>query len=284
MDRSAIFVDAGYLYAAGGELCCATRSRQRLQLDVRGVNDLLVEIAKQCCGLPVLRTYWYDAAPEGIPTPTQQAIASLPNLKLRLGRLNVRNQQKGVDALIYRDLMTLARERAVCEAFLLSGDEDLREGVRAAQDQGVRVTVVGIPPVSQDHNQSRELVSEADEVIQLRRDDLQKAFTKLPVAPRPIEASTTQSVDDLGRWFADEWLSKATEAEIASLKAQRPRIPNTLDVELFRFAEQSLGVSLRGQEEVRRQLRRSFWNTIGSDHPPAGRTPRVGGRHASGDR
>jgi uncharacterized LabA/DUF88 family protein len=66
--------------------------------------------------------------------------------------------------------MTLARERAIAEAFLLSGDEDLREGVTAAQDQGVRVTVVGIQPVSQHHNQSRELIQEADQVaLSVRR-------------------------------------------------------------------------------------------------------------------
>ncbi len=32
MDRSAIFVDAGYLYAAGGELCRGERYRQWLEL------------------------------------------------------------------------------------------------------------------------------------------------------------------------------------------------------------------------------------------------------------
>ena len=68
----------------------------------------------------------------------------MPNVKLRLGRINAKNQQKGVDALIYRDLTTLARERAICDAFLLAGDEDLREGVKAAQDMGVRVTLIGI--------------------------------------------------------------------------------------------------------------------------------------------
>lgn len=160
--------------------------------------------------------------------------------------------------------MTLARERAVCEAFLLSGDEDLREGVRAAQDQGVRVTVIGIPPVSQDHNQSRELVFEADEVIQLRRDDLQKVFTKMAVAPQPTAVGAPPPVDGIGRQFAEDWLAKATEADTASLKAQRPRIPKTLDIELARFAEQSLGISLRGQEVVRRRLRQSFWIAIGA--------------------
>ena len=43
--------------------------------------------------------------------------------------------------------MTLARDRAIAEAFLLAGDEDLREGVKEAQDQGVRVTLIGVSPV-----------------------------------------------------------------------------------------------------------------------------------------
>jgi uncharacterized LabA/DUF88 family protein len=94
-----------------------------------------------------------------VPTTDQQIIAALPNVKLRLGRLNSRMEQKGVDALIYRDLMTLARERAVSDALLVSGDEDLREGVRSAQDMGVRVTLVGIDPSGKDFNQSRDLVS-----------------------------------------------------------------------------------------------------------------------------
>ena len=96
-------------------------------------NRLLVGLAAGCCAAPVLRTYWYDGAKDGIPTTEQQRIAALANVKLRLGRLNTNNQQKGVDALIYRDLMTLASERAVTDAFLVSGDEDLREGVKASR-------------------------------------------------------------------------------------------------------------------------------------------------------
>lgn len=146
MDRCAVFVDAGYLFAAGGDLCCSTRRRQQLHLDASALNALLRDTATLGCSLPVLRTYWNDGARGAVPTSAQKIIAALPNVKLRLGRLNARSEQKGVDALIYRDLMTLARERAVSEAFLLSGDEDLREGVVAAQDQGVRVTVIGITP------------------------------------------------------------------------------------------------------------------------------------------
>ena len=92
---------------------------------------------------PVLRSYWYDGACDAIPTLAQLSVAELANVKLRLGRLSG-GKQKGVDALIYRDLMTLARERAIATAFLLAGDEDLREGVVAAGDMGVRVVVLGI--------------------------------------------------------------------------------------------------------------------------------------------
>ncbi len=38
------------------------------------------------------------------------------------------------------------------------------------------------------------------------------------------------------------------------MRAQRPRIPKTLDVELLLFAEGDLGLSLRGQEELHRGL------------------------------
>jgi hypothetical protein len=66
----------------------------------------------------MLRAYWYDAAKDAIPTPEQLLIARLPRVMLRLGRLSG-GKQKGVDSLIVRDLMTLARERAVATAFLL---------------------------------------------------------------------------------------------------------------------------------------------------------------------
>src|SRR5688500_312186 len=96
MDRCAIFVDAGYLFAAGGELCCGTRARRSLALEADALNGFLRELAVARCGLSPLRTYWYDGARDGIASASQQAIAALPNVKLRLGRLNHKNEQKGV--------------------------------------------------------------------------------------------------------------------------------------------------------------------------------------------
>jgi uncharacterized LabA/DUF88 family protein len=181
LDRCAVFVDAGYLYAEGGKLCCDTPGRRTIRLDAAGCVELLVELARARCDLPVLRTYWYDGARNGVPTPEHQQIAALANVKVRLGGLTTKNRQKGVDALIYRDLMTLSRERAISDAFVLAGDEDLREGVRSAQDMGVRVTVVGITPAVEDFNQSRELLNEADEVIVLERHQLAPFFGRMEI-------------------------------------------------------------------------------------------------------
>lgn len=263
MDRCAIFVDAGYLYAEGGKLCCGTPSRPRFTVDVAALNLALRDAATERTGLAVLRTYWYDGARDGIPTASQQAVAALPNVKLRLGRLNVRKQQKGVDALIYRDLMTLSRERAIAEAFLLSGDEDLREGVRAAQDQGVRVTVIGVRPVRDPSNQSRELLHEADEVIIFDETDIGPFFS---LSPRPLpHAAPEGDICSVGRRFARNWMTNAVDDDVKALVSVRPKIPQLLDAELLRFAEGELGVALRGNQDARRQLRKGFWDGIASD-------------------
>ena len=172
-----MFVDAGYLYAAGGELCCGTRKRNQFDLDAQAFCDAMRDEVGDDCNLPLLRTYWYDGAKQRVPSLSQQQVAAISNVKLRLGSMNGRNQQKGVDALIYRDLITLARERSIADAYVLSGDEDLREGVQSAQELGVRVTLIGISPVSQAFNQSRDLVYEADDLITLEKSSLSVFFS-----------------------------------------------------------------------------------------------------------
>lgn len=265
VDRFAVFVDAGYLYAEAGKLCCGTRERKSIHLDGSGVNDLLVQLAAKACGLPSLRTYWYDGARNGIPTLEQKRIAALPNVKLRLGRLNIKNQQKGVDALIYRDLMTLAREHAICEAFVLSGDEDLREGVRTAQDLGARVTLIGVATGDYTRNQSRELVDEADEAILLTKQQLTALVRPLqppPVGRPSAHADLSADVSATATRYAQQWVEQATGEEIKSLQARRPIIPKPMDASLLGSIENEVGTSLRGREELRRVARRAFWEKI----------------------
>ena len=109
--------------------------------------ELLAMANQQSDGASLLRIYWYDGAlGYGGPTLDQEAIANSDNVKLRLGFINGQGQQKGVDSLIVTDLINLARNHAISDAILLSGDEDVRIGVEIAQGFGVRVHVLGIVP------------------------------------------------------------------------------------------------------------------------------------------
>lgn len=59
MRRSAVFVDAGYLFAQGSVLLTGTRqSRETITLDISKVVQALREVAKAQCDLPLLRIYW----------------------------------------------------------------------------------------------------------------------------------------------------------------------------------------------------------------------------------
>lgn len=112
----AIFVDAGYLYAAAGRLVAGTEDRRAFDLDAEGLIEALIDRARNIfADSRLLRVYWYDGARRRIHTAEQQSIAELPDVKVRLGNLNANNQQKGVDSLIRTDLESLARHRAISE-------------------------------------------------------------------------------------------------------------------------------------------------------------------------
>ncbi|MGH3720050.1 MAG: NYN domain-containing protein [Pseudonocardiaceae bacterium] len=273
MDRCAILVDAGYLYAEGGKLCCGSPARARTALQPSLAVELLQKVASETTKLPVLRTYWYDGARDGIRTQEQREVAGLPNVKLRLGRLNAQNKQKGVDALNYRDLITLAQHRAISDAVLLSGDEDLREGVRAAQDYGVRVVLVGIACQGNGHNQSEELVLDADHLAVLSKAQPEPMFkprspvvTGLAESPQYLaqdKSAPGTSASGAAAAFAREWLRAATETEIADLLVKRPLIPRPVDIELLTSVEEALKRSLKDDEVGRRDARSAFWGVIG---------------------
>ncbi|MFA1548888.1 NYN domain-containing protein [Actinomadura chokoriensis] len=165
MDRCALFVDAGYLLADGGMAVHGTRHRETVSWDFGGLLQLLGNLARERTGLPLMRCYWYEATIEGRRSPEHDALADLPGLKLRLGRVRP-GRREGVDTEIHRDLMTLARNGALADAVLVSGDEDLAQIVADAQDLGVRVTVVHVA-VDGNWTISRVLRQECDDLIEI---------------------------------------------------------------------------------------------------------------------
>jgi uncharacterized LabA/DUF88 family protein len=182
--RYAVMVDVGYIYAAAGELLFGSSSRRDFRVDAVPLIQVVTKHADDLIRGELLRVYWYDAARDRVPTIDQRVIAQMPWVKLRLGNLNARGQQKGVDAQIRADMEALARHRAITDAVLIAGDEDMVPAVEAAQAFGVRVHLWGIEP-PYGTNQAERLVWESDTVDVLEGAFLRPYFSKNPVAVDP---------------------------------------------------------------------------------------------------
>lgn len=260
----AIFVDAGYLYAAAGRLVAGTEDRRAFDLDAEGLIEALIDRARTIfADSRLLRVYWYDGARRRIHTAEQQSIAELPDVKVRLGNLNANNQQKGVDSLIRSDLESLARHRAISDAALLGGDEDLVSAVEAAQGYGARVHLWGIE-APEGRNQAEPLLWEVDSQRVLDLD-----FFKPYVARRTAaayEASVNrparEDVRFVGAQIAAKWLAARGRDALVELLPGHPYLPGSVDQDLLVEAEGLLQYSLRGQADLRRALRDGFWEHL----------------------
>ncbi len=190
LSRYAIMVDVGYIYASAGELLFSAASRREYRVDADKLIQALSRHAEDRLRGELLRVYWYDAARDRVPTIDQRVIAQMPWVKLRLGNLNARGQQKGVDAQIRADMEALARHRAITDAILVAGDEDMVPAVEAAQAFGVRVHLWGIEP-PYGTNQAERLVWESDTVDVLERSFVEPFFTR-QLAPEPAQATAAE--------------------------------------------------------------------------------------------
>ncbi|MER7399895.1 NYN domain-containing protein [Streptomyces sp. NPDC000151] len=265
----AVFVDAGYLYAAAGRLVTGTEDRRSFDLDAEGIIDAFIEMARTVFpDSRLLRVYWYDGARRRIHTLEQQSIAELPDVKVRLGNLNANNQQKGVDSLIRSDLESLARHRAISDAVLIGGDEDLVSAVEAAQGYGARVHLWGIE-ATEGRNQAEPLLWEVDSQ---RTFDLE--FCKPYVTERTVyDSGPTGAADDgpaprredvrfVGAQIAAQWLASRGRDWTADLLPGHPYLPGAVDQDLLTTAEGLLRHSLRPYADLRRVLRDGFWEHV----------------------
>jgi uncharacterized LabA/DUF88 family protein len=255
VDRFGVFVDAGYFYAASGKLLFGTTDRRKFSMSFDSATSALVELGRTSSSSEHLRTYWYDGARDAIPSAQHLVVANLPGVKLRLGRLTPHGQ-KGVDSRIVRDLIILATQRAISTAYLIGGDEDLREGVSEAQERGVRVILVGVEPLD-EQNLSPTLAMEADDVLVLDRAFVEPHF-KLREKDLDTEIEPADRTDPLalGRAFAVAWSEDASQDEIAAA-AEAHSIPPEVDRQLLAYGVRALQVG-RLEDEPKRLLRRGF--------------------------
>ena len=208
-------------------------------------------------------------------TTEQQLLAAAPNLKLRLGVVNGHGEQKGVDARIVTDLTELSRIRAICDAVLVGGDEDLRIGVELAQSHGVRVHLLSV----ENSRVSELLRHEADTTavlgessiksfLHLREDGTPAGQIASPTfcpAPAPTPAAVSPTAEDLTNitLAVRDYLTAISADDGRDLKAAlgtSRKVPSEHDGKLLACARTSLGRPLSQpekrvmREELRRQL------------------------------
>lgn len=189
MDRCAVFVDAGYLHESAKTLMLTGHPGATVRANAVDLVREIADLAVAQTELPLLRIYWYAAAPNRNPYPSQRELASLGDIKLRLGNLRERSDgrmvQKGVDAELHADMTGLARNRGAVDFVLLSGDEDMLRAVDEVQSYGVRVHLWGVEAGPDGGNQSLELIAAAD-----RRHVLSEAWVRnvfdILEPPRPV--------------------------------------------------------------------------------------------------
>lgn len=257
MERVAIFVDVGYLCAAGSTAITGSNQLRRdIQLDQPSIIDKLRTTAiEQSDGASLLRIYWYDGVPSGGPTTEQRSFADADDVKLRLGAIT-HGQQKGVDSLIVTDLVDLARNHAISDAVLVSGDEDVRIGVQIAQSFGVRVHLVGIQPSRS--NQSRNLRQESDTTTEWSVSDVGEFMATSTGIATPVistvhsmssdvSSDTKDALNDVIDRFMGSSLSRVELQEVANLQTHEP-IPNQIDRRLLGMSKNAIGRELKPEE------------------------------------
>ncbi len=259
LSRYAIMIDVGYIYASAGELLFSAGSRREYRVDADKLIQALTRHADDQVRGELLRVYWYDAARDRVPTIDQRVIAQMPWVKLRLGNLNARGQQKGVDAQIRADMEALARHRAITDAVLVAGDEDMVPAVEAAQAFGVRVHLWGVEP-PYGTNQAERLVWESDTVQVLERSFVEPYFSRTPVAepaPGPVVAPARHGLSAAAKpnpalVFGDRHASRAA----ARPGPVPPPVPARLGPERERVEEAGEHVAqkwilTRGEDNIR---------------------------------
>lgn len=185
MDRCALFVDASYVLADGSMAVHGTRRRESVSWDYEGLVQLLANLATERSGLPLLRCYWYEATVEGRRGEDHDTLADIPGVKLRIAKMRP-GRREGVESEIHRDLETLARNKAVSDAFVVSAEEDLASVIAEVQDLGLRVTLLNIAAEG-EWTVSRALRQECDDLVDISTEHL-RPYVELISGAEPPRA------------------------------------------------------------------------------------------------
>lgn len=284
-DRSAVFVDAGYLFAAGSALLAGSKQpRHQIGINEGALLRAIKDFSRNQTGCDLLRIYWYDGVTAKGLTQDHQKIASCGDIKLRLGFINSAGQQKGVDSLIVTDLVELARNGAMCDAVLMAGDEDTRIGVQIAQSYGVRIHLLGIEPARS--NQSKQLIQESDTISEWTREVVTSFLSVTPglatsvkvespaspvqITPHAVvvPAASAEAPAATAAQCAAEFAAALESADIYRIGehwTDYQQIPKLYDGRLLGSTRDRLRRNLTGAERI--EMRDAFVEAVRQRHP-----------------
>jgi uncharacterized LabA/DUF88 family protein len=269
----AVFVDAGYLYAQGSALLEGQKQpRNHIRLDIEATLAALKSLSEVTApDARLLRTYWYDGIGRGGRlTSEQERVGGAQYTKLRLGLVNSKGEQKGVDSLLVTDLIDLARNRAITDALLLTGDEDIRVGVQIAQTFGVQIHLLGIKPAR--GSQSPDLIQESDthhewtddivrSLMQIEKKDAElAAAAQSPKSAKGACSGDGVEIDEIIKSAVGETLDSmdatALASAVSAFKVNPMVVPQELDRPTLGRLGKTLGRNLTDDE--RKQYRNHF--------------------------
>ena len=234
---------------------------------IQELKSVALEKAK---GAELLRIYWYDATGFKGPSSEQTNLANLDDVKLRLALVSQSGERQGVDSLIVADLVELARLGSICDAVVLSGDENIRIGIQIAQSYGVRVHLIGIE--SSRGLQSRLLLQEADTRREWNQGIIEQILSVRPSAtvtatlgpsPAPVSVTVAADLDPRIEKVALALVAAMDEAESKGVRTfleTTYHVPPEFDGKLLGLCRAELGRDLTIQE--RRHARARFSEAI----------------------
>lgn len=185
VDRSAIFIDAGYLEKV------LLKEFPGQTIDY---GRLVTELAT---GKELLRAYYYNCPPfqSNPPTPDEArrkssadgfyaALRRLPRFEVRLGRLEKRScdrcgalqfRQKRADLMLGVDLVNVSAKQQISKAILVAGDSDFLPAVTVAKESGVLVHLFHGGRLNPPHRDLWEAADDRTEITQALIDRIRRA-------------------------------------------------------------------------------------------------------------
>lgn len=279
MERIAVFVDAGYFWVQVSHLLYGEiRNRRDIVLDCCMMRDSLrLQVEDYFSNFSLLRIYWYDGLGyQNQPTQQHKLISMMNDFKIRYGTINTAGQQKAVDGLIIADLLSLAQNKAISSALLVSGDADLSPGVFAAQMLGVRVHMLEIGSSNASSPVLQETVDEKDkwpdnEIRRFAHKNMQPDYSKQTVGNEKQESnnlsqnnlqdpfpdkssngiSNIQTLQaDTNMIIAEQFIKTLKQSELNSIKSDSMLEPE-IDKKLISIAQKQLSQRVIDKDQLK---------------------------------